>query len=47
MLENDVAELIKVFKGYRDLITPIEQNLRDFSSSIENMQEDIGCDHST
>lgn len=41
MLENDVAELIKVFKGYRDLITPIEQNLRDFSSSFENMQEDI------
>ena len=41
MLENDVAELIKVFKGYRDLITPIEQNLRDFSVSFENMQEDI------
>jgi len=38
---NDVKTLISTFMEYRDLITPIEQNLREFSVSFENIQADI------
>lgn len=41
MDNNDVKTLISTFMEYRDLITPIEQNLREFSVSFENIQADI------
>jgi hypothetical protein len=38
---NDLKLLINTFKEYRDLITPIEQNLKAFSLSFESIREDI------
>lgn len=41
-MENmEVKKLIEAFKEYRDLITPIEQNLREFSLSFNSVQSDI------
>jgi len=41
-VENiEVKKLIETFKEYRDLITPIEQNLREFSLSFTSIQSDI------
>ena len=37
----EVKKLIEAFKEYRDLITPIEQNLREFSLSFNSVQSDI------
>ena len=39
--ESQVKELIDVFIQYRDLITPIEQNLRNFAETYDNMRNDI------
>jgi chromosome segregation ATPase len=41
MENNEINSLIVAFKEYRDLLTPIEQNLRDFSTSFEGMKTDI------
>ena len=41
MDNNEVKTLIATFKEYRDLITPIEQNLREFSVSFESIGEDL------
>jgi len=41
MDNNEVTALITVFKEYRDLITPIEQNLREFSYSFDSIKDDI------
>lgn len=41
MEENEVKELVEIFKGYRDLLTPIEQNLRDFSTCFDGIKQDI------
>ena len=41
MENNEIKSLIEAFKSYRDLITPIEQNLREFSLSFEGIQGDI------
>lgn len=41
MENNEIKELIASFKEYRDLISPIEQNLRAFSMSFENIRQDI------
>lgn len=42
-MENDkeIQELISTFVEYRNLFTPIEQNLRNFADTYENMREDI------
>src|SRR5574344_948238 len=39
--ESDIKSLINSFKEYRDLLTPIEQNLKDFSSTYQEMSGDI------
>lgn len=41
MENNEISSLIVAFKEYRDLITPIESNLRDFSLAFEGMKTDI------
>lgn len=41
MENNDIQVLIETFKEYRDLLTPIEQNLRAFSTSIGSIKGDI------
>lgn len=41
MENNEVRSLIAAFKEYRDLITPIEKNLREFSISFDSIQDDI------
>ena len=42
-MENDVQikELIESFVEYRNLLTPVEQNLRNFASTYDNMRTDI------
>lgn len=40
-MDNDIKELISTFKEYRDLIGPIEENLREFSNSFESVKRDI------
>ena len=39
--KEEIKNLIDVFTEYRSLLTPIEANLRDFSSTFDNMREDI------
>ena len=41
MEEKEIKTLISTFKEYRDLITPIEQNLKAFSISFDSIREDI------
>ncbi len=41
MENNEIKSLIDTFKEYRDLIGPIEQNLRSFSVSFDSISEDI------
>ena len=41
MDNSDVKTLISTFMEYRDLISPIEQNLREFSLSFESIKSDI------
>lgn len=41
MDNNDVNILIETFKGYRDLLAPIQNNLNDFVSTYDMMKEDI------
>jgi len=38
---NEIKSLIVAFKEYRDLLTPIEQNLKEFSLSFENITSDL------
>jgi len=38
---NEIKTLITTFKEYRDLLTPIEQNLKAFSVAFENIKHDI------
>ncbi len=40
-MENDIKELIQTFREYRDLLTPIEQSLRAFSSSFDGIMGDL------
>lgn len=39
--EKQIKELIDAFVEYRNLFTPIEQNLRNFADTYENMKADI------
>lgn len=41
MENNDITILVNSFKQYRDLLTPIEKNLRDFSETYQNLKDDI------
>lgn len=41
MDNNEVKVLINTFKEYRDLLTPIEQNLKEFSVSFESISSDL------
>lgn len=41
MDNNDVKTLISTFMEYRDLISPIEKNLREFSLSFDSIKTDI------
>ena len=38
---EDVKSLIEAFKEYRDLLTPITENLRDFADTYDGMKGDI------
>ena len=38
---EDVKKLIETFREYRDLLTPITENLRDFADTYEGMKGDI------
>jgi len=38
---NEIKMLIEAFKEYRDLIGPIEQNLKAFSLSFDSIRQDI------
>ena len=41
MENNEIKLLINAFKEYRDLISPIEENLKAFSSSFDSVRQDI------
>lgn len=41
MDNNDVKVLVEAFKGYRDLLDPIQSNLCDFIDTYEQMRGDI------
>ena len=41
MENNEIKVLVETFKEYRDLLTPIEQNLRAFSISLGGIKGDI------
>jgi len=41
MENSEIKDLVSAFMGYRDLISPIAQNLNAFSSAFEGMKEDI------
>lgn len=41
MDNNEIRNLITTFKEYRDLLTPIEQNLKEFSLSFDSISADI------
>lgn len=41
MDNNEVKALITTFKEYRDLLTPIEQNLKEFSLSFDSISADL------
>jgi len=38
---NEIKTLIETFKEYRNLISPIEQNLKAFSLSFDSIRDDI------
>lgn len=39
---QDVKDLIESFKEYRDLLTPITENLREFADTYDSLKGDIG-----
>ncbi|MFW5780695.1 MAG: hypothetical protein ACOCWI_04520 [Bacillota bacterium] len=41
MDKNDIKVLIDSFKGYRDMLTPIQKNLNDFVMTFDYMKNDI------
>lgn len=41
MENNDIKMLIETFRGYRDLLTPIQINLHDFAETYDMLKEDI------
>ena len=41
MENNELKQLISTFMEYRNLLTPIEQSLKQFSVSFESIGEDV------
>lgn len=41
MENNELLQLINAFKGYRDLLSPIQENLKEFSDTFVSMRDDI------
>jgi len=41
MDKNDLNALIESFRGYRDLLAPIQKNLMDFTATYDNMSENV------
>ena len=41
MENNEIKMLITSFKEYRELLTPIEENLKEFSLSFESIESDL------
>lgn len=41
MENNDLNLLITAFKGYRDLLSPIQENLKDFADTFVSIRDDI------
>ena len=39
--DDELRELIEVFRGYRELLTPLQENLKDFADSYQSVQSDI------
>ena len=39
---QDVKSLIDAFKEYRDLLTPVTENLREFADTYDSLKGDIG-----
>lgn len=37
----ELQELIEVFKGYRDLITPLQENMKSLALAFESLKEDV------
>lgn len=40
-MENEIKTLISTFKEYRELLTPIEENLRALSESLGGIKQDV------
>lgn len=40
-MENEIKLLISTFKEYRDLLTPIEENLHSLSHSLSGIKQDV------
>ncbi len=41
VINDDFNNLIVAFKGYRDLLTPIQENLTDVVSAFDSMKDDL------
>ncbi|MCL2062145.1 MAG: hypothetical protein FWH03_05955 [Firmicutes bacterium] len=41
MESNQMKALIESFKGYRDLLAPIQKNLADFTNTYDSMRENV------
>ena len=38
---DEIRELIEAFLGYRELLTPLQENLKDFAESYQAIQSDL------
>lgn len=39
--DKEISSLIESFKQYRDLLSPVEANLKNFAETYQNMKDDI------
>ncbi len=42
MDNSDIKVLVDTFRGYRELLVPVQSNLHDFVETYDSMKEDIG-----
>lgn len=40
-MDNDIKTLIETFRGYRDLLSPVQNSLHDFAETYDAMKSDI------
>ncbi len=40
-MDNDIKTLIETFRGYRDLLSPVQNSLHDFAETYDAMRGDI------